>query len=437
MNHQPDVMKLLTDARPVSLDPLPDAGRRARDIGLAIAVGSEIDSASPPRASLGASLRPDERSPRRAAARSAGRTKLGLGLAVTAGAAAVAVLVATAGNAAPPSATRHGASSTGHPASPGGGQPALSPAAVLLLAAANAAKAPSTGRYWHVIMTSRGIDPVAKGGVIGPPEPTGSLYAIDVRGRSQTWDALSPRDRSWLISQDLGAHPASAADEKAWRRDGAPTSWRLGLPNPVTHRPFVISMRPSPAQATSHDTNGMVGNIGKYRMTIGQLRALPANPAQLKSVIAEHVFRSQPVAPKVAPTDDEQIFQLATQLLYAPLTSQVRAALFHVLASLSAGVRAVGRIHDPLGRVGYGFAVPTVGLDAPGQEDLVVIDPTSGSLLAEEFVVTEGGQDTTAGAGYTWKAGQVISYTAVQHAGWTDATPTLPANQQAAGTGAG
>jgi hypothetical protein len=158
-----------------------------------------------------------------------------------------------------------------------------------------------------------------------------------------------------------------------------------------------------------------------------------------------------------------------------PITPQVRAAVFRVLATLP-GVSSIGQVTDPLGRTGDGIELGAAGL--PGGE-VLVIAPASGALLADEYLTAGTGSSAASGAvpgptscpadtkvirfskgtgcvppaditrvqGKKIKAirlvgggviqlldqpqlavpaGTVISYEVVVSSGWTDAQPALP-----------
>src|SRR5262249_32231627 len=140
----------------------------------------------------------------------------GLGLPLVAGAAAVSVLLATSGQSA----------TTRHPAVGGpGGSPATGKANVpsaqagLLAAATSAAKqaAAAMGKYWRVATTSMGI---LVAGTKAHPYDMAELTRID-----NAWARVEGQPLK-LVSQYLGAKPATSRDAAAWRADGSPTQGR-------------------------------------------------------------------------------------------------------------------------------------------------------------------------------------------------------------------
>lgn len=89
---------------------------------------------------------------------------------------------------------------------------------------------------------------------------------------------------------------------------------------------------------------------------------------------------------------DAQPFDGAFDLLADPLSPQVRAAVFRMLATLP-GVTAAGKVRDVLGRLGYGITL--TGLrwppswhvplsDINSSKMVLVIDPANGMPLEHE-----------------------------------------------------
>jgi hypothetical protein len=80
------------------------------------------------------------------------------------------------------------------------------------------------------------------------------------------------------------------------------------------------------------------------------------------------------------------MFDTAVWLLTQPVTPQVHAAVYEVIAGLP-GVRAAGIVTDPLGRRGEGVSI----FSGNGEREMIVVSPSTGALLAEEaFVITPG-----------------------------------------------
>jgi hypothetical protein len=238
------------------------------------------------------------------------------------------------------------------------------------------------------------------------------------------WYATSSRGRSWDMAQNLSAGPATAADRKVWRREGAPTSWNMcvGCNGPGN----IVTAGPGPTIGfPSH------GGTINYFMTLDQIRRLPASPAQLKSVLLKPIENS--VMPAPGPLGggsrqsmiDEQLIASATALLESPATAPVLAATYRMLAQLPE-VASVGLIRDPLGRLGNGVVFDEMGSSGKGPTaELVVIKPGTGTLLAWEQVEA-GTAATPAAVRRAVEEGRLFRTTAVLAARWTDAVAPRP-----------
>jgi hypothetical protein len=258
--------------------------------------------------------------------------------------------------------------------------------------------------------------------------------------------------------------PATARARAAWRADGSP-------PLPAMHS----------AQQAWWQTGGGIGYFGNSSPTFAQFQALPSSPSALAAVVRAAAAKQVQIAVQAGagPVLGQNVSSIYVQLLkWDPITPQVRAAVFRDLAALP-GVRSVGRVTDPLGRSGYGIALNSPNALA-GQEEILVIEPRTGTLLADEYVAFGGpaarraasgavpgratcpagtvsgvkahaclsgvrvtrvnghleitvieGEDTRIGVlrlgpRLTPSAGQVVAFDAVVSAGWTSAAPRLP-----------
>jgi hypothetical protein len=346
-----DSMTLLAQARPASLD----AGPQSR------ATAAQFASVAPP-----ATAATGTAAPRRSGNRLGPRLSVaGAGLAA---AIAVAALIATSGT------------SPGTTGAAGRARPTAGPSAraILLAAAVNAAKAPSAGRYWRVEMVS------AQTSAAGP---NAHPYAVQQRwAPSVTWDARSPGQRSWTLpSTGYTSVPATRGARAAWQADGAP-------PLPATHA----------AQTAWWQTGAGVGYFGDYSPTLAQFQALPSQSAALaaavrRAALAQEQMSQVPSGKEIQswkesglPTLGQDMFGVYMQLLkWDPITPQVRAAVFRDLATLP-GVRSAGPMSDPLGRPGFGIAMASSQGQA-GEEEILVVAPGTGALLADEYVATGPG----------------------------------------------
>jgi hypothetical protein len=447
-------MELLAAARPASLDPPAGQAAPAASI-IATFAAAEVQAPGSPGQHGAGPGGPAARGPLpRLGDRPARGGRLtrrsawaGAGVAITAGAAVLAgILVA-------PGTGTHQARAAA---------PAPSARAILLAAAAKAAAASSAGQYWRVETVSASVSAAG---------PDAHPFAVEQRwSPSVSWDARSPSQRSWTLpAAGYTTVPATAGARAAWLADGSPA----------------LPAASSPQQAW-WQTGGGVGYFGNSSPTLAQFQALPSSPAGLAAAVRNAALRQQETGERAIrafgslPGLSQFMFGIYVQLLkWDPITPQVRAAVFRDIATLP-GVRSVGKITDPLGRSGYGIAMtapePAAG---SGEEEVLVISPGSGSLLADEYLAVGPGPATgthavgavpgltacPAGAApgpspnacqggvsrpqpgglvpvrevgggiartslpgprLALPAGTVVSYDAILSAGWTNASPQLP-----------
>ena len=394
-----DVMELLSQARPASLDRSPEPMRRAADIAAA---------------TCGSFGRPDGRT----AAPSRRRLRAALpSAAALATAAAIAVVFATVSSGRGP-----------EPSQLGGGRAGVTFTArdVLLTAATHVASAPTSGEFWKTTTVS---------GELLPAGTKAHPYDMYVPIRSTQWAPRRSGLREWTISQTLGLVPATPADQAAWRSAGSPKSWDYFKTT------FTTSV--SPPSATWQVSDGSVGLVegDEPGLTPAQFRAMPASPRALLARLRHYARATwcgrHPEAG--CATIDQLVWSEAVNLLQDPVTSEVRAATFHVMADLP-GVRLLGKMRDPIGRPGYGF-----GSGATAGGAIAVIDPNTGSLLAVEGVgsaprvvcrppnkgairtMTNPARACTAGAYYGRSyPGQIGQYEVIVSDRWTNSAPALP-----------
>ncbi|MEU5868057.1 CU044_5270 family protein [Nonomuraea sp. NPDC047529] len=271
---------------------------------------------------------------------------------------------------------------------------AMSARSVLLAAAERIETAtPATGRYWHTVGLSMALRSAGQG---PPGGGTPKSVGYRVTCTHELWMAKSGRDPSWLVVTAQSGKPLTGADEETWRLQGR---WRLsdcdgaGVPGvgPLTAPPFAVRLDDKRYPEVSYPM------VGATPVTTKQVMDLPADPAALKKVL-------QQWARQAGQQSDEALFAEAVSLLsQLPTTPRIRAALYRMLADLP-GVQNLGRISDPLGRVG-------TGIELQGGVQRIVIDEASGRPLAMEDRLD--GDELTA-------------WTALTASGWTDARPVLP-----------
>lgn len=314
---------------------------------------------------------------RRSAPRSAGRSTRGnrwpaLGLGLTTAVAAVTLVLS---QAAPPS-------------------PQPSAQQILLAAAVSVAHQPSDGDWWG-IKRIRGMRLREPGG----------RYTLQVTAAEETWMQAAQQESHWTVQQYLGARPATRSDEQAWQSDGSPTAWTyrdsgVGRALLLGADPERLTAAPRPARSDERaDTNWRLMLADK---PLAEMEELPANPEQLRALL-------QP--PRGDTTD--LLNNLAALIVHVPVSSQVRAAAYELMASLPA-VTAEGQATDQLGRTGQAIVYLQPDSEQPDRQERMrlIVDPATGAPLALE----ELAPDTH----------EIVEFSAVESTAWTDQKPNLP-----------
>jgi hypothetical protein len=316
-----------------------------------------------------------------------------------------------------------------HPQAQGhqqGGQTVALSARQTLLAAARRAEAqavsPASG-YWR----ERTID-----GTAWQVGPATNRYVVEERVEHQVWQRRTPRGgfQETVSVRSLGAHPQTAADVAAWRRDGSPARWVVTFPGsgpegttvPMTR---VLRARPSapviktysiPCLAAPGEPVPKHGTCGRIELAY----RLPADPAKLARALAGGELARDPEGATGALflLAGGQILSDAGPLMGKPVTPETRAAVFRAIAGLP-GVRSLGAMRDPLGRQGVAIATTTRREQGTGElERLLIVDPATARLLAVEDVAQ------TASTSSQWaRPGSPVTWTAFAHAGWTAQAP--------------
>ena len=309
--------------------------------------------------------------------------------------------------------------------------PAAGRAALLAVAGAAArASEQAAGRYW--------VTPALAGNFV--EVGTQQLhYLVLEKVATQNWADTSAGASSTSAAQPLGVQLATAGDQAAWRRAGQPAQWRTvaqddGLTDPQgyanTGRLAPLSAVPEQRQVTPGSAGELPFPVGGEQLSLAGLRALPADPAALKSILM-NVYNTG--------YGDTQAYllQVIPPVLDMPLTPAVRSAFYRLLAGLP-GLRSLGTVTDAAGQRGTGIAY-SAGYSACGGvldlggsgaagfqmtfpsctvEQILVVDPATGRPLAEElrYVRLPGGS--------AWSApGGLFSYEIYAAPYWTTAPP--------------
>ncbi|WP_344247574.1 CU044_5270 family protein, partial [Actinocorallia libanotica] len=280
----------------------------------------------------------------------------------------------------------------------------------VLRAAADAAvrQPPESGRYLHA--SSRETELVSAG------TARSSFLVVEDRVTDR-WQAARPaRDGSLVWTKRLGVRPLSDQDEQAWKAAGSPARV-AGLSS--TGKPRVALRQ---AGAWKKSTVGIgkagkqakIGTLGSQKVTMGVLKALPADAGQLRETLLTRYQGDEAGA-------DLWLFGAARDLLDGtlPVRPEVRAAAYRILAEVD-GVALLGPARDGQGRSGT-----AVAFDEPGNErglvrHTLILDEGTGRLLeAREMMLHP------APAYAKIPEGTVYDSVVYDHE-WTDARPAAP-----------
>ncbi|GAA2441323.1 CU044_5270 family protein [Streptomyces macrosporus] len=373
-----DVMRRLAAARPGHLDPdrPVDPEVRARELDRAMLSA---------RAEEGAERAPAAKPARRPL----WRPRPVWGAALTATAAAVAAAVIVSGTPGVEGVR------------PGGTDVArrtLGPSQVLLAAASDVERTPdASGAYWYQEERHGSLR-----------EVPGEGYTLDVRRLSRRWIAAGT-DEQWSQDIDLGARPASPADEEAWRADGSPKEWDLTPPDApdgaereiVTHKGEGLIDADAPGGIADS------GRMGDF--DTAELPTLSTEPEKLRTQLTALVDRHYNGPPRIMA---ELLLRTTVHLAFdMPATPRQRAAAYRLLATLP-GVRDLGETETRDGRTGKAVAIESRTGD---DEERLFFDPATGAPMAREYVAV------TAHDGR--EPGEVLGYTLITEMTWTDRKP--------------
>ncbi len=271
-------------------------------------------------------------------------------------------------------------------------------ATTLLGAPAAATTAPPEGAYWHsrTLMT------------IGHPWRFGTKshpYSLLQRRISEQWQA--PDGRLWSGYRELGTLPESAADKKAWRRDGSPSKWSES----VNGKTVKLSTRPAKGSVTPI-RNESSFRLAMQRLTYDEVQRLPADPNRLKDWLrrAGQVSR----VPNGA-LDGWVTNTLPTILHSLPAPKEVRTAAYQALLTMP-GVRAGGNAKDALGRSGAAVLIDRTRQKSSTKTRLIIDTGTMVLLSRDQTAMTDGRK----------VPGKARKETLIE-VGWTDSPPTVPA----------
>ncbi len=275
-----------------------------------------------------------------------------------------------------------------------------SAAAAALERAAKAATAYDTGHDGRYAYTKAETLYAA---ISTDPKP----YTLLLPSVRETWVA---RDGSGRVvetrKQPLFPGPR---DRERWQADGSSQPPRTRIDERIPPSPAV----PHPVLATNPEDLTLV-QLDRW---LGAVPQLPTDPRRLQRVIRAY-------AEKKDPPLEAQMFNVVSDLLNSPYASaELRAAAYRVLARIN-GVGLEGERRDPIGRRGIAISAPA-GYGSGGglnqdEQRLLIIDPSTGNVLAEE---------TTLMRRVPWidaRLGTVTGSITILDQGWVDSVDQRP-----------
>jgi hypothetical protein len=261
----------------------------------------------------------------------------------------------------------------GHAHLPSRTQPVhLSAQQVLLLAAAHVSAAPASGNYWHLEAVSGSVEPA---GTKAHP------YDIVWEGPTSVWYSKERGQLNWKLSDTSfydHAVPLTPADQAAWRASGSPSGW---YPNSSWNGAFTHRIGPVQQGYTWQTSDGVVGYTegNLPGLTAAQFARLPSSVTGLRRYLFG-VADSMQITRHNPDIAVALVWAEALNLLVDPVSGQVRAAAYRVMATLPE-VKLLGLVRDAFGRQGYGLQISDDGLFASPGDLGAIVDPSTGELL--------------------------------------------------------
>lgn len=284
---------------------------------------------------------------------------------------------------------------------------------ILLAAATAVLNEPTSGAYWRTT-TVTGMDAIS-------PDRS---YVIRRRYAKEQWLARRPGAQSWWITQYLGAQPLTDEDQAAWREAGSPTRWKY----PMDMTGYIGVNSAEVVQAAAEEKmatrlrgkwKGSAGSLTKELITWDEASRIPSGERELRAYLEQRLKGFSGFSGQESALLQGACMEIVFGLPVAPA---VRASAYRILATLPE-MKSLGRVKDPLGRTGEGIGyqvAPAAGWKNAHQV-VHVIDPATGLPLAR-FTTTSA--ELTGG-----RTAKIMSFTAYQQMGWTDAKPSLPAER--------
>ncbi len=258
------------------------------------------------------------------------------------------------------------------------------------------------------------------------------LSVVPATDRQQAFVLADSSETDWSLPVKPGEHglrvsdinvrrgPLTAEDKRRWLLAGAPDTVDVDPGVTKGGAKLVVPIGAGSPRVDHTDYGDDIVALGPKNVNYAYLRALPADKATLAAVLNK-LYQQDGGA---ANTDQQDwMFTQVSNLITFPVSDEVRAAAYRVLASLP-GISSLGNVTDPLGRAGVGVALPGQRYGDLGEEQQqLIVDPATSTILSQQTMLLAP-SPYAAGAGL--KAGTVIYYQATTHIGWTDRQAEIP-----------
>ncbi|UUU32334.1 CU044_5270 family protein [Streptomyces sp. CA-210063] len=285
-----------------------------------------------------------------------------------------------------------------------------------LLGAAKAAEASAAeGTYWQVTTRSENVD------VVGEP---GRRFAVRST-ETQEWSVgVRPGTRSLMVTGlDAGTEPRTPADEARWRAAGSPRQVESPADTEGRMRVAITIGAPGRPTVMRTDSDNKIYALGPDNVSYQDVRKLPTDSARLRQQFERLYERDS--GSEISGDRTAWMLRQAANVITMPVKPGTRAAAYRLLADLP-GIRVQGSVTDPLGREGIGITLPDHAETPLGSvEQRLVVDPSTGALLAELVVLAE---PSAAAREAGLDAGTTVSSSATTRMEWAQRQITVPEN---------
>jgi hypothetical protein len=323
-------------------------------------------------------------------------------------AAAAAVAIATVGSSGGGAPARHG----NLPVTTAADGPKQ-----MVLAAAVQAERQKLGRYLTVHSRHCFTLPVrAKVGT----------YFIATCDETWQWQARDKENNSAIWARDLARHPLTPRDKALWKKAGSPRTFPYQ--EDPKRFPNMYKAEATPWKEDPSDRNENTAGFfipGKGReISAKELQDMPTDSQSLRKL-----FLRDPNDPKfkhggIPVGAGQDIVELAIATQDLPLPPKTWAGVIRLLTE-TPGVRAIGKVKDPLGREGVALEAPRTSHNKDGDDgtsmERVIFDAKTGALLAQSSTTVDPGSNKP---GYL--PGTLENYDVRISTTWSDAKPTRP-----------